>query len=121
MQNQSVNEVVANNSNYTPMRIQRITAADYEHMAEYICAEVRPLERTFSGTWGNLEFEISAWGLFETRTYFPEDVIYSWVECHTVDDDGEEIMNDFCIQTLREYIDDYIRECDDDKYYPEFS
>ena len=109
------------NATMSGASLVRITAEDYQRMAEYICAEVRPLERTISGTWGNLEFEISAWGLFETRTYYPEDVIYSWVECHTVDDDGEEIMNDFCIQTLREYIDDYIRECDDDKYYPEFS
>lgn len=107
------------NASMPSASLVRITAEDYERMAEYICAEVRPLVRTISGTWGNLEFEISAWGIFESRTYYPDDVIYSWAECHTMDDDGEEIMNDFCIQTLREYIDAHIRECEAYKDYPE--
>lgn len=99
----------------------RITAEDYERMAEFICAEIRPFNSTIYDTWGNIEFEYNGWGIYESSSYYPDDVIDTWVECHTVDDEGEEVMNNFRIDTLRAYIDEYIRECDNVSSYPEFS
>lgn len=97
----------------------RITAEDYQRMAEYICAEVRPYSKTITGGWGNLEFEFCGWGIFGPRPYYPDDVIFQWVECYTLDDDGDVLRNNFRIDTLRAYIDEYIRECENEMTYPE--
>ena len=120
MQKQSVNEVLANNSNHTPAQIVRITAEHYARMAEIICAEIQSHPSTVCNSFKNIEFEFNGYGIFGYTPYYPEQVIRTWVECYTLDEEGEVLANNFRIDTLMAYIDELTQEEARSQYYPEF-
>lgn len=121
MQESIVNEVVANNSTYTPAQMVRITADNYAKMAEHICSHIKSYPTTICGSFDNLEFEFHGMGFFGEIPNYPHEVANTWVECRTYDDDIEEVRNNFRIDTLMAYIEEEIRMAEAEKYYPEFS
>lgn len=100
MQKQVVNEVVANNSNYTPAPIVRITAEQYSALANHIFDHSldtygRPLAISWEDDNATAEFE----GYSEGRHITTLDI-----SMMTFDAQGDSVPNDFNSALFEEYL-----------------